>query len=261
MRALLLWLIAIVAQQALGQVELPGTIRFTGPDGADRQITGLAHPASSDAALSAGGVRDQASTISAVDGLAWTASLSPSAQAYVAGMLVTMVPSSPSLPGTTLNIDGLGAREVVKRDGTALDTSDVRAGQPVRLIYDGERFLVLGTMYRPCPPGYSPAGRSYCIEDARSPGQTFHDAVSACAARSARLCSYSEWVQACRRLPGFFDTVTQSEWADDATNNVTEAKIVGNGGDGISTESFLGCDRGTTTDVSNVRSFRCCRSR
>ncbi|MBK9176752.1 MAG: hypothetical protein IPM46_10545 [Flavobacteriales bacterium] len=244
------------------QWDLPAPLVLNGLEPQDRQVLGLANPIALDAAMSADAVRNQAVSYSTASGSVWQVSLQPGPAGYIPGMIITVVPDMPSEPGQQLDVNGLGSRDLVKADGTALDTAEVRAAVPTRLIYDGSRFLVLGTTYRPCPTGYQPGGRSFCIEDSTILAVNFFDAVNACTARNARLCSYNEWIQACTRLDGFLGSVLGSEWVDDAANSASDAKVVGYGGDGLNgTVVAIGCDRGTTTAPTNLRAYRCCRHR
>lgn len=254
--------IGLLALNGRAQWDVPAPLILNGSAPEDRQVVGLGNPVSPDAAISAEGVRNQTASYSTASGPVWLVSLSPEPIAYSAGMLITIVPDAHSTAGQQIDVNGLGARDLVRGDGSPLDTADLRAGFPARAIYDGTRFLVIGTIYRPCPAGYSPGGRSFCIEDSTITGVNFFDAVAACNSRNARLCSYNEWIQSCNRLQGFLGSVLGSEWVDDATNDLSDAKVVGYGGDGLAdTEVAIGCDRGTTTPPTNLRAYRCCRHR
>jgi hypothetical protein len=244
------------------QLELPGSLSLVGTAPEDKQVSGLMAPLTRDAAVSAEAARNQAVSFSTVSGPVWNVSLTPAPSSYTAGMLITVLPDLPNEAGIQVDVNGLGPRAVVKPGGLPLDTAELRGGAPARLLYDGDRFVVLGSIYRPCKPGYSPASRSLCVQDSTNESLTFFDAVNYCAQRDARLCSYAEWVASCQRVPGFLGSLTAIEWVDNAANNMSDAKTVGYGGDGqTGTPLDFGCDRGSTTASTNSRRFRCCTLR
>lgn len=251
-----------LALASTAQLELPGSLQLTGASDADRQVVGLAAPLTRDAAVSADAARNQAVSFSTVGGPVWQVSLTPAPTAYTAGMLITVLPDAPNEAGVQVDVNGLGPRAIVKPGGLPIDTAELRGGAPARLLYDGERFVVIGNVYRPCKPGFSPVGRALCVQDSSNAALPFFDAVDYCAQHDARLCSYAEWIASCRLLPGFLATVVGIEWADNAANNTSDAKTVGYGGDGqTGTPLDFGCDRGSTTAPTNPRRFRCCTLR
>lgn len=250
------------ALACMAQLELPGSLQLNGASPADRQVLGLAAPLTRDAAVSADAARNQAVSFSTVSGPLWQVNLTPAPPAYTAGMLITVLPDAPNEAGIQVDVNGLGPRAIVKPGGAPLDTAELRGGAPARLLYDGERFVVIGNVYRPCKPGFSPVGRALCVQDSALAPATFHEAVNQCTQRNARLCTYAEWITGCQRLPGLLGTVTGPEWTDNAANNTSDAKTVGYGGDGLSgTVVGFGCDRGSSTPPTELRTYRCCTHR
>lgn len=79
-----------------------------------------------------------------VGGTANTITLSTgfSATAYTAGMTVSWVVGSTNTGATTINVDSLGAKSLVRANGahTALQPGDLSAGALVEAQYDGTRF-------------------------------------------------------------------------------------------------------------------------
>jgi hypothetical protein len=65
-----------------------------------------------------------------------TGSLTPALTAYTAGMVVIFTPANNNTGATTLNINGLGALDILKNDGDALVSGDLIAGIPAFLILD-----------------------------------------------------------------------------------------------------------------------------
>lgn len=73
-----------------------------------------------------------------------TASITPSPAAYAAGQTFRFVAAGANTTtSVTLNINGLGAKNVTKRGTNSLDVGDIRSGQIVELAYDGTQFQLL----------------------------------------------------------------------------------------------------------------------
>jgi len=240
------------------QLDVPARIVLDGADGPDRQVTGLANPVSEDAGLSLSAVRTGATTTTYATGsVILQAVLDPALTAYGTGLLISLITSVPNAPGAQLDLNGLGARPIVKWGGVPLDSADLVPGSPSRLIYDGTQFHVLGEITLPCPDGFSAVTNAYCVMDSAMAPATFYAAIVACGAMNARLCSFSEWAFACRSRPGFLPTVSQLEWVDDAANSASNAKNVGVN----STTLEFGCEFGANSNPLELGRYRCCRNR
>ncbi|WCK12334.1 hypothetical protein G6L41_008630 [Agrobacterium tumefaciens] len=75
-----------------------------------------------------------------------TATLSPVPDAYREGMRIK-VKLAASIPGAcTINVNGLGAKNITRSDLTPLKAGDGLAGQVLDLVYDGTRFQVAGLL-------------------------------------------------------------------------------------------------------------------
>lgn len=246
---------------ALAQLEVPGPVLLDGATNEQRQVLGLGSPQSSDAAVSVGDLR--ASTVSrstATGDALLFAELFPAPPAYTPGMIVQITPEENNRPSVQIDVNGLGARPIVKWGGLPLDSADMRAGIPVRLVYDGTSFLLLGDTRLMCPPGYTSTAAAFCIEAFPHASADFFDANLQCAASGGRLCTLAEWSHACRTVPDFMSTVLDIEWVDHAANSTNYAKIMGIGDDGNNV-SGTGCKYGGLRVPTNVNSFRCCADR
>jgi len=76
---------------------------------------------------------------------AYTAAGTPAPTALVDGMIVAMVAHAASTGASTLNLGGLGAKPIERRDGSATAAGDIPIGQPVLLLYgavDDAFFLI-----------------------------------------------------------------------------------------------------------------------
>ena len=65
-----------------------------------------------------------------------TASMTPDLAAYSAGMMVVLTPANNNTGAATLNIDALGALDIVKFSGAALIANDLVVGTPALLVLD-----------------------------------------------------------------------------------------------------------------------------
>lgn len=253
------WLLCI---SAFGQLEVTTELEFDGALPSDRQVTGLADPNGSDAAVSLAAARATATTFATATGTTTLAAqLSPTPGGYSVGMSVTIVPAESNHANASLDLNGLGERPIVKFGQVPLDSADMQKDVPARLVYDGTRFHLLNNTYRPCPSGFYAASSGYCIEDSSSVGSTFYEAISACMAKGARLCGYAEWTNACRTNASFINSVTDGEWVDDAANSGSDAKVVGAGWATAEPLPGFACNYGFTFVPTTIKRSRCCYSR
>lgn len=259
--------VAIVATAyavaAAAQWDVPVPIEMVGPSGADRQVIGVAHPLRADAAVSLDASRTSALTFTPVQGSnVLSGTLTPTPGGYTIGMIVTVVPQTANSAAATLELNGLGERPIWKGDGIPLEAGDLPIGAPARLLFDGTAFRVLSSVPLPCESGYHVGGREFCVQDSARTYASFYEANVVCRNEGARLCSFGEWVHACRKTPAFIGTVTDYEWVDSAANHANTAKMVGNGSNGDGGPIFIGCLQGALTDPSsNIARFRCCKNR
>ncbi len=66
--------------------------------------------------------------------------------AYAAGNMVCLVPNATSTGAATINVDGLGAKNIVTADGGAVIAGDLVSGGRYLLAYDGTAFQVFNTL-------------------------------------------------------------------------------------------------------------------
>ncbi|MEZ4739555.1 MAG: hypothetical protein R2818_09445 [Flavobacteriales bacterium] len=118
-----------------------------------------------------------------------------------------------------------------------------------------------GSTALPCPVGFSPGTRDFCVADSSLAAVTWFEASAYCGAIGARLCTISEWTHACNQYPGFIGTVISAEWVDHAANNTNGAKLVGAGSDGIGGVPGVNCRYGGQSPPENPFRFRCCAHR
>lgn len=72
-----------------------------------------------------------------------TADMNPELAAYATGMMIKFTPANNNTGAATINIDGLGAKAIVKGDNTALIAGDLQASTISVAVYDGTSFVLL----------------------------------------------------------------------------------------------------------------------
>ena len=70
--------------------------------------------------------------------------LAPALLAYTPGLQINIKVATTNTGAATINVNGLGAKSIVDRTGTALSAGDLVAGEIVSLVYDGTRFRTIG---------------------------------------------------------------------------------------------------------------------
>lgn len=73
-----------------------------------------------------------------------TATLAPAPAAYAAGLSINIKVAATNTGAATINVNGLGAKTIVRADGAPLSAGDLLAGQVTELVYDGTNFQVSG---------------------------------------------------------------------------------------------------------------------
>ncbi len=74
---------------------------------------------------------------------AYAITLSPVPAAYATGMVVNFKAGTVNTGAATVNVNGLGAKSILRPDGSALSDGDIAANQIVQVIYNGTSFLML----------------------------------------------------------------------------------------------------------------------
>ncbi|NIX75377.1 hypothetical protein [Microvirga terricola] len=74
---------------------------------------------------------------------ALTVTLSPVPTSLTTGMVIRVKPSFSNTGAATINVNALGAKSIVRPDGTSLQANDLVANRVVELVYDGANFELL----------------------------------------------------------------------------------------------------------------------
>ena len=71
---------------------------------------------------------------------AYVIALTPTLTAYAAGQVFSFKANTANTGAATLNIDGIGAKAILKKHDQVLDDGDIEAGQVATVVYDGVNF-------------------------------------------------------------------------------------------------------------------------
>lgn len=74
----------------------------------------------------------------------YTATATPTLLAYVTGKPFWCKFTNANTGASTLNVDGLGAKNIYKSNAVALVAGDIQANSLIELVYDGSAFQVIG---------------------------------------------------------------------------------------------------------------------
>lgn len=74
----------------------------------------------------------------------YTASAAPDLLVYVTGKPFYVKFTNANTGASTLNVDGLGAKNIYKSISTPLVSNDIPANSIIEMVYDGTSFLVIG---------------------------------------------------------------------------------------------------------------------
>ena len=90
------------------------------------------------------GIERLASGITASGTNTYTATPSPAITAYALGQKFLILFTNANTGASTINLNGLGAKDIKKSVSTALASGDILAGQELWIAYDGTNFQIIG---------------------------------------------------------------------------------------------------------------------
>lgn len=248
----------ITCASVTAQWDVPVPMVLDGATAADRQVTGSVAPTTPDQGANALTVRQLGTTSGTASGTdALSLSLQPALLSYTPGLLLTLTPSSANTGATTLDVDGLGARQVLKFTSEPLDSADLDPGVPAMVIYDGASFQLLSATGLACPPGFLEVSCDVCVEAVPYGPASWYNAVSQCSLRGLRLCGFADWFKGCSMPGGFVNSIVEYEWLDNASNDTNHGKRVGL----LTGTTTPDCYGGGTMIPTGSNNFRCCYSK
>lgn len=74
----------------------------------------------------------------------YVAGTTPATVAYSTGRCYVLNADTANTGAATVNIDSLGAKSILRRNGDALSDGDITADKPISICYDGTQFIIQG---------------------------------------------------------------------------------------------------------------------
>ena len=144
---------------AFSQVQLDKPLQLTGT-GTDGKIEGIKSVSASQDAVSAEVIQKNTLTYVQATGSAntYAAAYLPAITAYTAGQMLSFKAGVANTGASTLNVNGLGAKEIKKNGSADLAANDIKSGQVVTVIYDGTQFQMISQIGNASGGGNSGGG-------------------------------------------------------------------------------------------------------
>lgn len=235
------------------QVEIDNKIEFNSTDTLERQVEGLALPESEGALLSMDAARSGYVHWCTTSRLGDSLQLIPSIpiSSLSNGALFRFIVDQINPEGLWLSLPGTNRHELVNQDGHSLNSNSLRAGEVVQVQWKDSLFYLQVAPPRTCPSGFLKASETMCIQAHHNSNVDWFQANEICDELGGRLCTWGEYIHACRTLQndmtGLFDNW---EWIDDTSDHTHTADQVGRW-----TCSSNRSRGATDQDIAN---FRCC---
>lgn len=99
--------------------------------------------------------------------------------ALVAGMAFTFIPANTNTGASTLDINSIGAVNIIRVDGNNVEAGDIVAGVPLMVVYDGTNFVISS------PSGLSKANKDTLTGSENADSLHKHDISGQLVARTA----------------------------------------------------------------------------
>jgi hypothetical protein len=77
---------------------------------------------------------------------AYVVTMNPTQQSYYAGMIVRFIVTNTNTTASTINVDGLGVKDIKKMVDRDVTEDDLRENTIVEVMYDGTNFQLLNKL-------------------------------------------------------------------------------------------------------------------
>ena len=126
---------------AFGQLEVNKPIVLTG-SGIDAKVVGIQNVSNMQDAVSVDYIQKDSLKFAIATGSNnnYSVNLTPAVSSLSVGMVVLFQANFSNTGAATLSVNGLSSKTIKKNYNTDLDTNDIRAGQMVSVMYDGNNF-------------------------------------------------------------------------------------------------------------------------
>ena len=140
---------------------------------------------------------------------------------------------------------------VLDSEGRSLTEGRFNANQVVQFQWQDSAFFLANAPTSTCPSGFLQVSGSLCIQQSDNSLVNWYEANASCEAKGAGLCTFAEYVHACRvlgsQMTGLFNNW---EWIDDTSDHTHTADQAGRW------DCHSNRSRGAT--YQDFANFRCC---
>lgn len=238
----------------MGQLHVSGDLDLSRASNGSQTISGLAQPDSSHSLTplqsSASGwahwyqvSNQQADTIRLVGDVAM-----PTPQN---GLMIRFQAASDAYPGLYVGYQNSPSYRLLDSEKNELTQGRFRSGQIIQAQWQDSAFFLSNAPTSGCPSGYLNVNGSFCIQQDDNASVDWFQANAACETQGASLCTFADYIHACRavgtQMNGLFNNW---EWIDDTSDHTHTADQAGRW------NCFSNRSRGATNvDFAN---YRCC---
>ncbi len=222
------WLLSLLSW---GQVEIDGNIDFSNAPVGEQHVSGLGQPttASSLVSLNAAvaGVAHWCSTVSMTQD---TIILQPSIEVSQLsnGLLLRFIADTLSFGDTWIKLATMPAAPLRDKDKKALTRGRFYTQEVLQIQWQDSVFILTNPPASECPAGYLRLTEALCIQQSDNQLADWFEANDACEKQGSSLCTFAEYIHACRTLDNdLIGLFNNWEWIDDTSDHTHTADQVG----------------------------------
>lgn len=234
------------------QVMVDAPLRFIGDAGA-AGIDGLAPPTDPTSLITAGfaasGAQHWATANVVGDTLILNSSVQP--EDYSDGMLLRFQLNTNRVSRTFIRVLPLPAVPLVRSDGLDPVFGDLPINGLNEIIHVGGRFILLSARNAECPANSVRVNANFCMQTSRKNQVTFAQAITYCADRGGRLCTWDEFYAGCTLVGDQLQNLHSDwEWLNDMSDHTHSADQI----------ARTDCTGQRSSGPSSPATARCCFS-
>ena len=269
---LILSFLYLVVSSAIGQVESSNSILFIDTIASNNLVKGIKSVESKNDGINVSTLVSGQSNYSNAIGTNNLSVSLPFSPSIIEGFIINFKVQNTNTDSISLSVNGSNSYSVIKNSGFPIDSAQFQPGQIVSVIFNGNKFVTLSKLYKPCKKGFVSVNDEFCIDSLPRNISSFFPAVQNCGNDDAMLCTWNQWYIACNDslANGSSGYLTNFEWVNDAGNNGADAKVAGYNNDNAylgygckksyslpTTFTSLNSATVTSGNTVNIR-YRCC---
>ena len=179
-----------VVSSAIAQVESSSSILFIDTVSSNNAVKGIKSVDSKNDGINVSTLVSGQSNYSNATGtndLNVTLPFSPS---IIEGFIINFKVQNTNTDSISLSINGSNNYSVIKNSGFPIDSAQLQPGQILSVIFNGNKFVVLSKLYKPCKKGFVSVNDEYCIDSLPRNISSFFPAIQSCGNDDAMLCTW-----------------------------------------------------------------------